>query len=262
MTDHQSAEDGDTLPGGRTGRTGRTRRMAELAAVVSAATAVAALVLGLFGLIGAGGSTRTPDASGGSSSMPPAETPSATATETPTPAPTPTGSAGPGATPTPAPSPPPPLPPGWRRTDAAALTTSLALPDGWKLKEDDAQRANWISPDGRYVLGVKRDSTHGSTAQAASIGQLAWYRQSAQSKMYDLTAESRALDQRGRDAVRLDLDFRWEGERTPSRRIELFVAGERGQVYQLLADDLRPDQASALPELFETARAQLVVDTP
>ncbi|MER6317836.1 hypothetical protein ABT237_29345 [Streptomyces sp. NPDC001581] len=196
--------------------------------------------------------------------MPPAETPSATATATATPAPAPTGSAGPGATPTPAPtpSPPPPLPPGWRRTDAAALTASLALPDGWKLKEDDAQRANWISPDGRYVLGVKRDSTRGSTAQAASIGQLAWYRQSAQSKMYDLTAASRTLDQRGRDAVRLDLDFRWEGERTPSHRIELFVAGTRGQVCQLLADDLHPDKASALDELFETARAQLVIDTP
>ncbi|MEU9081767.1 hypothetical protein [Streptomyces sp. NPDC048357] len=261
MTEHQSADDDGTPPGARTGR---TRRMAELAAVVSAATALAALVLGLFGLIGAGGSTRTPDRAGGSTSMPPAETPSATATATPTPAPT--DSAGPGATPTPTPtpalSPPPPLAPGWRRTDAEALTTSLALPDGWKLKEDDAQRANWISPDGRYVLGVKRDSTHGSTAQAASIGQLAWYRQSAQSKMYDLTADSRTLDQRGRDAVRLDLDFRWEGERTPSHRIELFVAGARGQVYQLLADDKHPDQASALGELFETARAQLVIDTP
>ncbi|MEU7603847.1 hypothetical protein [Streptomyces sp. NPDC041003] len=112
------------------------------------------------------------------------------------------------------------------------------------------------------MLGVKRDSTHGSTAQAASIGQLAYCRDSAQSKMYDLTADSRPLDQRGRDAVRLDLDFRWEGQRTPARRIELFVAGAGGQVYQLLADDIYLDQASDLTELFETARAQLVIDTP
>lgn len=238
--------------------TGRTRRMAEVAAVVSAATAVAALLFGLFGLIGAGGSPRTPapgGPAGASTSLPPPETPSASPTATATAPPTPTAPATPAKE-------PPPLPAGWQRIDAPALAASLALPDGWKLKEDDAMHVNWVSPDGRYVIGVKRDSTHGSTAQAASIGQLAWYRESAQSKMLDLTADSRSLDQRGRDAVRLDLDFRWEGERTPSHRIELFVAGAGGQVYQLLAEDKQLDGASVLTELFETARAQLVVDTP
>ncbi|MFC9812977.1 hypothetical protein ACFVJM_13025 [Streptomyces virginiae] len=231
---------------------GRTRRMAEVATVVSAATALAALVFALFGLTGgAGGSTRQPTAPGTTSSAPPAETPTAG----------PTATTPPSTRPTPA-EPPPAPPEGWRRIDATALTLSLAVPDGWKIKDDDALHANWISPDGRYVIGVKRDSTHGSTAAAAAIGQLAWYRNSAESKMYDLKEQSRTLDQQGRSAVRLDLDFRWEGKTEPARRTELFVAGGGGQVYQLFVDDIHLDAASELPTLFETARTHLRTDTP
>ncbi|MGW6984479.1 hypothetical protein ACWGE1_34375 [Streptomyces sp. NPDC054932] len=240
-------------------RAGRTRRMAEVAAVVSAATALAALVFGLFGLTGGGngggtgGPARTPAAPGapGGTSEPPAERPSAgptaTATGTPTARPTPV-------------APPPPAPAGWHRVDATALTASLAVPDGWKIKEDDALRVNWISPDSRYVIGVKRDGTHGSTAQAASIGQLAWYRNAAESKMLDLTSRSRAEELGGETTVRLDLDFRWEGKSAPARRIELFAAGRHGQVYQLLAEDQYLDEATALPDLFETARTHLRTD--
>ncbi|KOG44605.1 hypothetical protein ADK75_34675 [Streptomyces virginiae] len=258
---------GEDTPGGPRG--GRTRRMAEVAAVVSAATALAALVFGLFGLtgsgFGSGGSSRTPAAPGapGGSPEPPAERPSAspTATAVPPPASAPEGTATTRPSPTPTPVDTPPAPPaGWHRVDASALAASLALPDGWKIKDDDAMHVNWVSPDGRYVIGVKRDSTHGSTAQAASIGQLAWYRKTAESKMVDLTARSSTLEQGGRSAVRLDLDFRWEGVSSPARRIELFVAGEQGQVYQLLAEDQHLDGASALTDLFETARTHLRTD--
>ncbi|ARE73940.1 MULTISPECIES: hypothetical protein [unclassified Streptomyces] len=256
---------GEDTPGGPRG--GRTRRMAEVAAVVSAATALAALVFGLFGLtgsgFGSGGSSRTPAAPGapGGSPEPPAERPSAspTATAVPPPASAPEGTATTRPTPTPVDTPPAP-PAGWHRVDASALTASLALPDGWKIKDDDAMHVNWVSPDGRYVIGVKRDGTHGSTAQAASIGQLAWYRKAAESKMVDLTARSSTLEQGGRSAVRLDLDFRWEGVSSPARRIELFVAGEQGQVYQLLAEDQHLDGTSALIGLFETARTHLRTD--
>ncbi|MFJ7591846.1 hypothetical protein ACIQZO_31660 [Streptomyces sp. NPDC097617] len=258
---------GEDAPAGP--RAGRTRRMAEVAAVLSAVTALAALVFGLRGLTGAGagggGSPRTPAAPGvpGGASEPPAERPSArpTATSTPTPA----GTAATGAAtdrPTPVQSPAPPPPAGSHRVDAAALTVSVAVPDGGKIKDDDALHVNWISPDGRYVIGVKRDSTHGSTAQAASIGQLAWYRKTAESKMVDLTAQNRTVEQGGRSAVRLDLDFHWEGVSTPVRRIELFVAGEQGQVYQPLVEDRYLDGASALTGLYETARTHLRTDRP
>ncbi|MFF9982494.1 hypothetical protein [Streptomyces erythrochromogenes] len=70
------------------------------------------------------------------------------------------------------------------------------------------------------------------------------------------------MDQRGRSAVRLDRDFRWEGESRPSHRQELFVAGEHGQVYPLLAEDARLDRSSDLTTLFETARTHLLIDVP
>ncbi|MFE7094853.1 hypothetical protein [Streptomyces erythrochromogenes] len=253
MSDDMSAGGGAPAAGAA----GRTRRMAEVATVVSAATALAALVFAVVGLTGGTGGTTRSSGPPGATSAPPAEQPSARPTATaPTAAPT-----TPQARPTPAESPLPP-PAGWQPVEAAALTASLAVPDGWKIKEDDALRVNWISPDGRYVIGVKRDSTHGSTAQAASIGQLAWYRTSAESKMQDLTSQSHPVDQRGRNAVRLDLDFRWEGESRPSRRLELFVAGEHGQVYQLLAEDKHLDRSSELTTLFETARTHLRTDVP
>ncbi len=228
-------------------------------------------MFGLFGLTGSGfgsgsgGSSRTPAAPGApaGSPGPPAETPSAspTATATPTPPSAPKGTATSRPTPTPVDTPPAP-PAGRHRVDAAALTASPALPDGWKIKDDDALHVNWVSPDGRYVIGVKRDSTHGSTAQAASIGRLAWYRKTAESKMADLTARSGTLEQGGRDAVRLDLDFHWEGAGSPVRRIELFVAGEQGQVYQLLVEEQHLDGTSALTGLFETTRTHLRTDRP
>ncbi|WP_326587292.1 hypothetical protein [Streptomyces sp. NBC_01294] len=143
---------------------------------------------------------------------------------------------------------------------AVALTASLAVPDGWKIKDDDALHVNWVSPDGRYVIGLKRDSTYGSTAQAASIGELAWYRKTAESKMQDLTHTSTPLEQGGKNAVRLDLDFRWEGESVPAHRVDLFVAGEQGQVCKLLVEDQHVAGASALTGLFETARTHLRTD--
>ncbi|MFJ3927656.1 hypothetical protein [Streptomyces sp. NPDC090022] len=78
--------------------------------------------------------------------------------------------------------------------------------------------------------------------------------------MAGLTSASHPVDHHGRAAVRLDMDFRWQGESAPSRRVELFVAGENGQVYQLLAEDRHMAQGSGITELFETARAHLRID--
>ncbi|MFE6911470.1 hypothetical protein [Streptomyces erythrochromogenes] len=198
---------------------------------MAAATALAALVFAVVGLTGGTGGRGGTGGAGGT-----------------------TRSAGPpGAT---------SAPPAERPSASPTVTAPTVAPTTPQARPTPALRVNWISPDGRYVIGVKRDSTHGSTAQAASIGQLAWYRMSAESKMQDLTSRSHPVDQRGTNAVRLDLDFRWEGESRPSRRLELFVAGEHGRVYQLLAEDKHLDRSSELTTLFETARTHLHTDVP
>ncbi|MEJ8641815.1 hypothetical protein WKI68_10760 [Streptomyces sp. MS1.HAVA.3] len=46
----------------------------------------------------------------------------------------------------------------------------------------------------------------------------------------------------------------------PAHRIDLFVAGEQGQVYKLLVEDKYADGASTLTGLFETARTHLRTD--
>ncbi|MEV4190784.1 hypothetical protein [Streptomyces toxytricini] len=255
-------------------RGSRTRKAAELAAVLSATTALAALVLGLMGLLNPGdaqGGRRAAGAGGTGAAAPPAETPSAVPTgPTPGGAATPAAAgtsasapAPPSARPTAPPSdPPPPVPAGWHRVTAKALTLSLAVPDGWKLDTDTALQANWVSPDGRYVIGVKRDGSNGHTAQSAAIGQLAWYRKAEESKMQGLTAATHADRQGGKDAVRLELDYRWPERSTPCHRTEVFVAGTDNQVYQLLVNDQEYDpRASELPQLLKTARDHLRTDT-
>jgi hypothetical protein len=63
------------------------------------------------------------------------------------------------------------------------------------------------------------------------------------------------------DAVWLDLDYHWRGQTAPRKRVEVFVAGDAGRVYQLLVDTTAGgDRLTRQRELFETARAQLVTD--
>ncbi|MEU9701884.1 hypothetical protein [Streptomyces sp. NPDC047981] len=257
-------EDGSGDAGGTGGRrSSRTRKAAELAAVVSAVTALAALVFGLLGVIGTGGAAgEGRDAGSGPSTgeaAPPAESPSASTTGTP-----PISSAPPAATRTPSPSPtsaPPPLPRGWHVVRSKALRVEVAVPDGWKLATDTALQSTWVSPDDRYRIGVKRDGTHGSTAQSAAIGQLAWYRKPEESKMEALQAATHPDRQGGKPAVRLEMDFHWPASAVPCHRTEIFVAGEGGQVYQLHVNDQQyGTKPSALPQLLATARAQLRTD--
>ncbi|MCB5179608.1 hypothetical protein [Streptomyces antimicrobicus] len=273
MSDVVTSGDGER---GDDGRRSRTRKAAELAAVLSAVTALAALVLGLFGFLGSGGGPgdrRSVSAGEGRPVAPPAESPSAAPTG-PLPG-GPSGSAapsssGPSGSPAPSvpPAPdrpaqpsPPPVPSGWHVVRAKALTLALAVPDGWKLDVDTALQATWVSPDGRYVIGVKRDSSNGRTAQSAAVGQLAWYRRTEESKMEALTATTHADRQGDRDAARLELDYHWPGRDVPCHRSEVFVAGEHGQVYQLLVNDQQYDaRPSQLPQLLATARAQLRTD--
>ncbi|MGW2201159.1 hypothetical protein [Streptomyces sp. NPDC001774] len=260
-------EDGAGDAGGR--RTSRTRKAAELAAVVSAVTALAALVFGLLGVIGTGGAAGEGRVAGSGQStgeaVPPAESPSAGAT-----------GARPGGTsessaPRSPPSPSsssvspsfvrPPVPRGWHVVRAKALRLEVAVPDGWKLDVDSALQSTWVSPDNRYVIGVKRDSTNGHTAQSAAIGQLAWYRKADESKMESLKATTHPDRQGGKPAVRLEMDYHWPARATPCHRTEIFVAGDGGQVYQLHVNDQQYDaRPSALPQLLATARAQLRTD--
>ncbi|MER7954329.1 hypothetical protein [Streptomyces sp. NPDC096030] len=153
------------------------------------------------------------------------------------------------------------MPRGWHVVRAKALRLEVAVPDGWKLDVDSALQSTWVSPDNRYVIGVKRDSTNGHTAQSAAIGQLAWYRKADESKMESLKATTHPDRQGGKPAVRLEMDYHWPARATPCHRTEIFVAGEGGQVYQLHVNDQQYDaRPSALPQLLATARAQLRTD--
>jgi hypothetical protein len=122
-------------------------------------------------------------------------------------------------------------------------------------------QSTWGSPDGAYDLSVKRDTSYGSTAQAASAGQLAWYRDSAESSMADLEVTSHKTRQNGRDALWLEIDYHWVKQREPRKRLEVFVAGRSGHVYQLLIDtEATPQQLSEQKSLFATARQNLLID--
>ncbi|MGW2015667.1 hypothetical protein [Streptomyces sp. NPDC001927] len=255
------ADDEDGAGGAGVRRSSRTRKAAELAAVVSAVTALAALVFGLLGVIGSGGAAgEGRDAGSGQptgEAAPPAESPTASATGSPSTAPPSPSSSSP---PSPS-SVPPPVPRGWHVVRASALRVEVAVPNGWKLREDTALQSTWVSPDNRYVIGVKRDSTNGHTAESAAIGQLAWYRKPAESKMEALKATRHPDRQGGKPAVRMEMDYHWPASTVPCHRTEIFVAGEGGQVYQLHVNDQQYDaKPSALPRLLATARAHLRTD--
>ncbi|WP_412079462.1 hypothetical protein ACLF6K_38520 (plasmid) [Streptomyces xanthophaeus] len=245
---------------GRAPRAGRRGRWSAPAQWAALAALVAVLVIANH----YGGSPQTSDG---------ASSPGDTAQEQPIAAPAPPNP--PATTPTPpegsdpsslppsssAEQTPPPVPSGWHIVRAKALRLAFAVPDGWRLEVDNALQSTWVSPDDRYVIGVKRDDTNGHTAQTAANGQLAWYAKTEESKMVALTANTHADRQDGKEAARLELDYHWPARQTPCHRTELFVAGDGGQVYQLLVNDQQYDeQTSDLPQLLSTARAQWRTD--
>ncbi|CAL9650085.1 hypothetical protein SUDANB176_06595 [Streptomyces sp. enrichment culture] len=83
-----------------------------------------------------------------------------------------------------------------------------------------------------------------STARSASAGQLAWYRKTAESSMDDLEVVTHTTRQNGRDALWLEMDYHWVGQSEPRKRLEVFVAGKAGHVYQLLVDTTAPPDDS------------------
>ncbi|MER7966615.1 hypothetical protein [Streptomyces ardesiacus] len=122
-------------------------------------------------------------------------------------------------------------------------------------------QSTWRSPDGEYDLSVKRDRSYGSTPQAASAGQLAWYRDSTESSMADLEVTTHTTRQNGRDALWIEIDYHWVKQSEPRKRLEVFVAGRAGYVYQLLVDTSATAQRLAeQTRLFATARKSLLID--
>ncbi|WP_205351049.1 hypothetical protein [Streptomyces sp. CB09001] len=112
-----------------------------------------------------------------------------------------------------------------------------------------------------YDLTVKRDRTYGSTARAASAGQLDWYRDTSESSMADVEVTTHKTRQNGRDALWLEIDYHWEKQSEPRKRLEVFVAGKAGHVYQLLVDTEATSQRLAeQTRLFATARKNLLID--
>ncbi|WP_406530275.1 hypothetical protein [Streptomyces sp. I8-5] len=232
------------------------RRSGETAAWVSAVTAVVGLLLAVLGIPLVGGSSvnRTIADNAGA--------PAAPASSTPDRPGSPDATDGPGATHPRASRPaPPPVPGGWRRVEEPGLTVVFAVPDGWTRKERNAIQSTWTSPDGAHDMSVKRDTSYGATAQDASAGQLAWYRDTARSSMAGLKASTHTTRQNGRSALWLEIDYHWAGQSEPRKRVEVFVPGEAGQVYQLLLDTAAtPGGLATQRRLFATARAQLLVD--
>ncbi|MCT2542869.1 hypothetical protein [Streptomyces atratus] len=230
------------------------RRTGETAAWVSAITAVVGLLLAVLGIPLVGGSSvnRTIADHAGA--------PAASASA---PAPAGTGAAdGPDTTRSgPSQPAPPPVPEGWRRVAEPGLTVVFAVPDGWTRKERNAIQSNWVSPDGAHDMSVKRDTSYGATAQDASAGQLAWYRDTARSSMADLKVRTHTTRQNGRSALWLEIDYHWAGQGEPRKRVEVFVPGDAGRVYQLLLDTAAtPGRLATQRRLFATARAQLMID--
>ncbi|MFE2933331.1 hypothetical protein [Streptomyces sp. NPDC059278] len=234
------------------------RRSGETAAWVSAVTAVVGLLLAVLGipLVGGSSANRTIADNAGAPAAPASSSPDRPAS--------PDASDGPGATPSGASRPaPPPVPEGWRRVEEPGLTVVFAVPDGWTRKERNAIQSNWVSPDGAHDMSVKRDTSYGATAQDASAGQLAWYRDTARSSMAGLKAGTHTTRQNGQSALWLEIDYHWAGQSEPRKRVEVFVPGEAGQVYQLLLDTAAtPGGLATQRRLFATARAQLLIDRP
>ncbi|QNP75573.1 hypothetical protein IAG44_04060 [Streptomyces roseirectus] len=206
--------------------------MGEIAALVSALAAVAGILLAVFGVPSLHGSTAARPA-------PPATTAAAV------------------------PSPSlPAVPRGWRRVKEPELTAAFAVPDGWTRTRKNAIQSVWASPGGTYEIALKRDTSYGPTARAAAAGQLAWYRDEAASSMAGLRATTRAVRQGGEEEVRLELGYHWRGQSATRSRVEVFVAGAAGRVYQLLVDTpAGGEHLVRQRELLETARASLVPDT-
>ncbi|WP_254394818.1 hypothetical protein [Streptomyces sp. AC512_CC834] len=122
-------------------------------------------------------------------------------------------------------------------------------------------QSTWHSPNGAHALSVKRDTSYGSTAQAASAGQLAWYRDTAESSMADIEVTTHKTRQNGREALWLEIDYHWAKQSEPRKRLEVFVAGKTGYVYQLLVDtEATSQRLSEQARLFSTARANLLID--
>ncbi|MGW3968047.1 hypothetical protein ACWEFD_01815 [Streptomyces ardesiacus] len=122
-------------------------------------------------------------------------------------------------------------------------------------------QSTWRSPDGEYDLSIKRDRSYGSTPQAASAGQLAWYRDSAESSMADLEVTTHTTRHNGRDALWIEIDYHWVKQSEPRKRLEVFVAGRAGYVYQLLVDtSATAHRLAEQTRLFATARKSLLID--
>ncbi|MBE3201701.1 hypothetical protein IHE48_12045 [Frankia sp. CH37] len=250
----------------------------EIAALVSAIVAVLGLLLAVFGgqLTGASSPGRslaygadapstsavsaTPTASGAPavSRTPVFETPADPDSAAAAVVPTSFGSAAPAGSQAAA---PPALPAGWHRVTEPDLTVRFAVPDGWNRVTRNELQSTWHSPDEVHAMSVKRDTTHGSTPESAAAGQLAWYRNTAESSMADLNAGSHPIRQGGKDALWLEMDYHWVGQAEPRKRVELFVAGQAGQVYQLLFDTAATTEKLAIQrQMFDIAREQLLID--
>lgn len=144
-----------------------------------------------------------------------------------------------------------------------ALTVGFAVPDGWVRRPAGAIQSTWRSPDSTHEMSVKRDTSYGATPREASVGQLAWYRDTAASSMAALKAVTHTTRQNGKDALWLEIDYHWAGQTEPRKRVEVFVAGSAGHVYQLLLDTAAGPGNRHLAtqrELFATARAHLLID--
>ncbi|MFE0419110.1 hypothetical protein [Streptomyces tendae] len=153
------------------------------------------------------------------------------------------------------------LPTSWRRVEEAPLTVCFGRPDGWDEVPASELQSTWRSPDGAYDLSVKRDRSYGSTPQAASAGQLAWYRDTAESSMADIEVTTHRTRQNGRDALWLEIDYHWARQSEPRKRLEVFVAGRAGHVYQLLVDtEATAQRLAEQRRLFATARESLRID--
>ncbi|MGW4159220.1 hypothetical protein [Streptomyces sp. NPDC004788] len=217
------------------------RRLGEVAALISAMAAVAGILLGVFGVPSFHGASTAHSPAG---SGPPVATTAAPSATSPLPSPS-----------------LPALPKGWHRVREADLTTVFAVPDGWTRTDKNAIQSGWASRGGTYEIVVKRDTSYGPTAQAAAEGQLAWYRKETESSMAGLRATTHSTRQGGRDAVWLELDYHWRGQTTLRKRVEVFVAGDAGRVYQLLVDTTATgNHLAGQRELFEAARMQLITD--
>lgn len=68
--------------------------------------------------------------------------------------------------------------------------------------------------------------------------------------------------QNGRDAVWLETDHHYVGQGGPRKRLEVFVAGRAGQVYQLLVDTTATRRhLTEQWRSFPTSRSHLLTDT-